>query len=280
MGLDKFVSAFRKYSQSGVMHMAGADPISRAGGVNSWKILGQTVDMARDNSVSLGSFTAPSLFEAGLFAAGVMGTGSALYQGYQDNGAWGAASNLSIETAISSALFANSYQLLKDGNQMNFVPGRASTGKILSRIPGGKIAGSVLNYSHYASKFAMSTSLAYGASSLLGGGVVGTAAGWGAAYLGAKYSGVGYLGLAAAGAAYGTYKGVSAMMKMGNEWTQSKKRIDTDGTMAAFMSQGAHTMRARAVMAMQNSHLNARSALGQEANILHRPYANYNSRYR
>ena len=50
-----------------------------------------------------------------------------------------------------------------------------------------------------------------------------------------------------------------------------KRRIDTAGSTASFMTQNAFTQRQRAVAAMQNSHLNARSAMGMEATYMHMP---------
>ena len=66
---------------------------------------------------------------------------------------------------------------------------------------------------------------------------------------------------------------------MGRAITKSKIGIDTAGSTAAFYTRNANTMRARSVMAMRNSHLNARSALGMEATYMHMD-RNYFSRYR
>ena len=81
-------------------------------------------------------------------------------------------------------------------------------------------------------------------------------------------------GLAATG--YGAYE----VMKMGYAQKQSRRGIQTSGDLAAFMTQGANTMRARSVQAIQKSATNARSALGQEANFMHYPGRNYFSQYR
>jgi hypothetical protein len=82
-------------------------------------------------------------------------------------------------------------------------------------------------------------------------------------------------GLAGAGM-YGGYKTLEA----GYNYRQMQKQINTSGSLAAFSTSGAHTMRARAVQAMHKSHLNARSALGQEASLLSMPQRNYGSKYR
>lgn len=101
--------------------------------------------------------------------------------------------------------------------------------------------------------------------------------GWGAAGLaaaGVATMAAGAAGVAAAG--YGTYQ----TLKAGYRYRQMQKGIHTSGSLAAFHTQGAQTMRARAVQAIHKSHLNARSALGQEANFMHFPSRNYSSRYR
>ena len=69
------------------------------------------------------------------------------------------------------------------------------------------------------------------------------------------------------------------LLKSGYRRSQQNKMAHTAGSTAAFMTQGAVTMRQRAVQAMHKSHLNARSALGQEATLMHRPI-NYFSTYR
>lgn len=78
---------------------------------------------------------------------------------------------------------------------------------------------------------------------------------------------------------YGAYHVVKGIAQEGYAYRQSLRGINTDGSMAAFMTQNALTMRERAVQAISKSHLNARSALGQEASFMH-TNKNYNSMYR
>jgi hypothetical protein len=78
------------------------------------------------------------------------------------------------------------------------------------------------------------------------------------------------------GAGYGTY----LTLKAGYNYRQNQKAINTSGHLAAFNTQSATTMRARAVQAIHKSHLNARSALGQEANFMSMPSRSYQSAYR
>jgi hypothetical protein len=83
----------------------------------------------------------------------------------------------------------------------------------------------------------------------------------------------------AAALSYGAYSVVKTAGQMGYAHRQGLRGVNTDGSMASFMTQNAITMRERSVQAIAKSHLNARSALGQEANFMHSP-RNYNSRYR
>tara|TARA_B100000131_G_scaffold305697_1_gene331938 strand:+ start:1884 stop:2840 length:957 start_codon:yes stop_codon:yes gene_type:complete len=68
-------------------------------------------------------------------------------------------------------------------------------------------------------------------------------------------------------------------LKAGYRKERNRRRIDTAGGMASFMTQNAFTSRQRAVSAMQNSHLNARSAMGMEATYMHMN-RDYFSQYR
>lgn len=74
---------------------------------------------------------------------------------------------------------------------------------------------------------------------------------------------------------YGSY----SLLKAGYRKRQMSRRIDTAGDTAAFLTQNAMTMRARAVLAIRSSQLNARSALSQEATFMH-SNRNYFSTYR
>jgi len=65
----------------------------------------------------------------------------------------------------------------------------------------------------------------------------------------------------------GTYEYVKAGYRRGREMRLNGP--DTAGDTAAFFTQNAFTMRQRSVQAMRRSHLNARSALGQEAQFMH-----------
>ena len=72
----------------------------------------------------------------------------------------------------------------------------------------------------------------------------------------------------------------SQIVSMANTHQKMRRTIQTDGSLAAFMTEGATTMRSRSIQAIQKSHMNARSALGREANFMHYPSRNYHSQYR
>jgi hypothetical protein len=80
-------------------------------------------------------------------------------------------------------------------------------------------------------------------------------------------------GLAIAGAGIYAMKEVVsstyAMVEGGFARAQRNKGLNYAGDTAAFFTQNAVTMRERALQAMNKSHMNARSAFGQEANIVH-----------
>lgn len=69
--------------------------------------------------------------------------------------------------------------------------------------------------------------------------------------------------------------GMMAAVEVGSDilntgFKNSRQRgLDFAGDTAAFFNQAAVTMRQKSVQAMHKSHLNARSAFGQEANIVH-----------
>lgn len=126
-----------------------------------------------------------------------------------------------------------------------------------------------------------------------GGGIVGTFAGSyltlaaasalatpHGAVIGAVATGAAAVGgtalAAGAAASYGTYQ----VLRAGYRHRQMQRGIQTSGNLAAFHTQAGQNMRERAVQAIHKSHLNARSALGQEANFLSSPSRNYHSRYR
>lgn len=236
-----------------------------------------------------------------------LGTIPGLYFGYQESGLRGAATYVAGDVAAMSAMLRHHYSpALKGGNYAGKVIapglwtglGGSSTlgtrafnsmsyiGKGIGGGIGGYIGGSLGNKvgGAVAGDYGRFTGQVAGtfAGSYLG---TATAASMGGAAIAGAVP-IGVLGATALGttaivgsgalAGYGTYQ----MLKAGYQNQQYRKSIQTSGSLAAFNTQGAHTMRQRAVQAIHKSHLNARSALGQEAQYMSFPNKNYHSNYR
>lgn len=69
----------------------------------------------------------------------------------------------------------------------------------------------------------------------------------------------------AAGIGYGAYKGAQYFSERGRRSTEA----EFTGSMDAFNTQAAYTMRQRALQEINRSHTNARTILGQEAALMH-----------
>ena len=200
-------------------------------------------------------------------------SGFFIYQGYKENGLTGARDAAVWDIATNAAVRKFGYQTIHPEIGMGATAGAVMSKGMLShgvRFLGAGIGAQVGQ--------AIGDSIGLPGASMAGafaGAYVGAAPiqfmtahpfiAMGAAAVG---------GLAATG--YGAYE----VMKMGYAQKQSRRGIQTAGDLAAFNTAGANTMRARAVQAIQKSHSNARSALGQEANFNHYPSKNYFSRYR
>tara|TARA_Y100001938_G_C8017654_1_gene393480 strand:+ start:23 stop:1021 length:999 start_codon:yes stop_codon:yes gene_type:complete len=217
--------------------------------------------------------------------AGLGFTGYNIISGYQEGGIWGAKDAAVWEIATASAAARFAYGSLGTSGPSN--QGRIAR---LANI-GQKKAGTVIKFGGGAGFLAGATrsaGAAMGAS--LGQAVLGTPGAFIGAYVGAApmrfaashplIAGGMVAGAAVAAVGYGTYSMISTGLQAGRQHRQRQRGIDTSGSMAAFMTQGASTMRARAVQAIHKSHLNARSALGQEAGFMHMPSKNYHSNYR
>ena len=113
----------------------------------------------------------------------------------------------------------------------------------------------------------------------LPGGVMGAFAGGKLMQMGLRggMSTVAALGIAAGvkGIDYGVslmkdqYNERQRLLDVGAAYRRSRRGVDTANNMASFYTMNSNTMRSRAVMAMRNSHMNARSALGMEATFMH-----------
>jgi hypothetical protein len=187
------------------------------------------------------------------------------YTGYQENGVSGLKDALVWDVAVNSAVMSS----YTDGPNLTkeLMPGRFTMTGVAARQTGaigtvGKLAGGFKTFA------------GAGIGASLGQEVLGTPGAFAGAYLGARM-GRGTSSLViAAGAAFAyagseVVKKGGAILKAGYVNQQMRRRIDTAGSMASFMTQNAYTERSRAVQAMHRSHLNARSALGGEAGYLH-----------
>jgi len=195
------------------------------------------------------------------------------YQGYQEGGLTGARDILVADVAVNAAIAKFAHKASHPEMGIGAVRGTIVSRGMLSQAARG--AGGAIGS-------AMGSAVGAGLG-IPGGDLIGSIAG---AYVGAaplsfiaQNKMIAAAGIAAgtvAAAGYGAYH----VMKMGHAHKQQKRAIQTSGSLAAFMTGGAQTMRARQVQAMHKSHLNARSALGRTAQMYHYPSQNYHSRYR
>lgn len=229
-------------------------------------------------------------FSRGVSALTTIGAGYNIYSGYKENGFWGAYDAAVWDIAVGSAVSRFAHGTLGSSGPSSGISFRERLASIGSKINNttneqkivfGGGAGGVAGFARLGGS-------AIGAS--IGQELLGTPGAFVGAYIGAAPirfaathpligGGMALVG-AAAGAGYLGIKGATAVVRAGAEHRQRQRSIDTSGSMAAFMTNNAHTARARAVQAMHKSHLNARSALGQEASFMHMPGKNYHSRYR
>ena len=283
-------------STMGLYHMLGAEPISRQGSQHTWAWGAKRFafsDNARLVPRPMPSGEWSKLGAA--FSIGAVGASAfTIAEGLATGGIGGAANRLIIETQVNKALVKHAYHMYEDGNITKYSPGiftrpssdwtigafgkKFKVPKAITKTLGA--ATDLANFGDFFTRAVMGSVAGSMVSGALGGGLLGTVGGSLAGGMATKHAwklmGAGML----AAGAYGVYKGTSTVLKAGYNYRQNQKRIDTAGSLAAFSTQGAYTMRQRAVQAIHKSHLNARSALGQEANFMHMPQKNYNSYYR
>ena len=226
-----------------------------------------TERLADQSMRSLGQIGEKSLMSTGLSMLGPAMSLGFMYMGYQEDGMKGAMDAAVWDLATSSALSRAMYKT----RDMSY--GDAKKAGLLGKAKPTDTSGRV-----------QVTTARFGIGGMLRTGV---AAGIGA-QIGQEYLGVpgAFLGGAAGAAAFGSWKrtatigaaivgasvvgyGAYQVMKTGYRRRKMRRSIDTAGDTAAFFTNNAMTMRARSVQAMRNSHLNARSALGQEAGFMH-----------
>lgn len=263
---------------AGAMRAYGAEPINKVGGVTTFGFANKAFDLADGSLMPTRNagmdFSAAERVGLGSTAFGL---GSQLLAGGIGGitgGFGGMASGMLTDIAIDAAIVKYAYSPAKAAANVTTVKGAIRGPGMLKSfgLYGAGAAGSMIG------------GAIGGATGIPGLEMAGTLVGAGAGvkYAGAmgRAGGVGLLAAAGVGAAAAVGYGGYQMLKMGYDHKQRQKMIQTSGSMVSFNTQGAHTMRARAVQAIHKNHLNTRSALGQEASYLHYPSRSYNSRYR
>lgn len=205
------------------------------------------------------------------------------YQGYKEGGFSGAYDVLALNAAVESSMYKWSYGIgtakevggkwLERNAKVAGHPLVAGASNPLLRGVGAYLGGSIGQQIGLATHIPLAGTAGATIGAYIGGAPIQALMSRPLLVTGALATG------AAVGAAYGAYYTVKTGAQMGYAHRQSMRGVNTDGSMAAFMTQNALTMRERSVQAIAKSHLNARSALGQEASFMHSP-RNYNSMYR
>lgn len=296
--LENLFRQFSAYASEGMMTAIGMDPrrATAGGGMryHGWNML---MDRAGGEYVPQPS---KQIATKGMAKWGsIAGSGAALgfgaygvIHGYNENGLAGAKDAAVWEVATMAATTRFAYGAIGSAGPaggLGPLGGAFSSARMASL--GIKPAGSVIKFGGGGG---MMAGIARGGGAAIGAtmgqAVLGTPGAFMGAYIGAapiRFAATHpllALGAVGAGAvASGGYMAgavIKGGLNMGYQHRQRQKGINTSGSMAAFMTSGAQTMRSRAVQAIHKSHLNARSALGQEAGFMHMPGKNYHSRYR
>lgn len=271
----------------GLLQSFGADPVKRlADGTIVSSMFGFDVPVKPGIGIAKGAWTGSGGMMAkatGAFVAG--STAYDVYNGYQEKGWAGGARALATNVALNTALVKHGYTLSKVGGELTYNVGRWKTASQLAKMSGAKLAlGHAGNIGDFMLRSVWGSVLGEAAGAAMGGGILSTPFAMAGANVGARIGLAGTAGMlggaAMLGTGYWAAKGATGVLRAGYRHTQMKKLIHTDGDMSSFMTQNAFTMRARAVQAISKSHLNARSALGQEASYLSFPSRNYHSAYK
>lgn len=281
------------WAQRGVGFSLGMHPLFEHGGAIHWEVLGSVFQMPGRGPG--GKFRPAKFYESmtpwaemtGLQKAGAVATvgvpigisAVTLTQAYREEGWPGFYQMALTDIAVNAALFKYGFdeKSILRGGAVKYVQ-RSSTLGLLGRGVTGYVGASIGGILGGATGIPGATTV----GTVLGGtlGVAPIRASWGMLRAhpilaaGVAATTVGVLGTSMV--AKGTYQ----VLKAGYRYRQQQKQIQTSGSLGAFMTEGAFTMRQRAVQAIAKSHLNARSALGMEASYLHYPSKNYHSRYR
>lgn len=204
-------------------------------------------------------------------ALGIGMTGYFMYQGYQENGAKGAFDAAVLDVSASAAIAKYAY------NRTPAAGGMVHTTPVKAWTPFGR--------SHLVAGVGLGLGAFTGASigqeyAGVPGAIAGGYAGAGMMRFAGKHPLLALGAAAVAGTVGMVGKGTYQLLKTGYRRKQERRGLETAGDTSAFFTRQAVTMRQRAMNAIHKSHLNARSALGQEASFMHMPEKNYFSTYR
>jgi hypothetical protein len=292
----KHVGGFVDYASRGAAYAGGLEP-KRVGphgmtftgflhnwNFNSWNApkgskAAPFMSWARYDNVSAETMSLGQKLRKGTGGgANLIGPGMSayfVYKGYKEGGAKGAWDAAWWDIAVSSATVKHAFVAQKAASKLaaagpRGLPLRGLGLKGMARGVGAGIGAEI------GQQLGNATGLPFGS-------VVGAFAGASVGAAPLKFAAshpiliAGAAGVVGAvGVGFGGYQ----ILKAGHRYAQRQRGIDTSGSLAAFITQNTTTMRSRAVQAMQRSHMNARSALGQEASFFHQPQRNYHSRYR
>lgn len=219
---------------------------------------------------------AGALLGSGMSVLGIGMSAYFAYQGYQEDGIRGAADALIYDVAVMSATagtMVDQKNMILRGSELT-----KNQKKLVeaSLAEGSKIeANSKYAFTRTGMKgfgAMISGGLKAGIGATIGQSLGGTAGAFVGAFAGTRVPLPIVLGGVVATAAVANIG--STMISSGKQMLQKgyqrrlmSRRIDTAGDTAAFFTRNANTMRQRGIMAMRNSHLNARSALGMEASM-------------
>ena len=215
----------------------------------------------------------PQLKTGAMSALGPIASLYFIYDGWQQDGFKGAAEALVYDLAVSTATGIYAHEQVI-GKKI-FTEG----GKVVEKY-GTRITMPFGGMGTMAIGIGSSIGYEMGKEHLgLPGGVMGAFAGGKLMQMGLRggASTVAAIGIAGAVKAVdfgiGMVKQANAdrerLLDIGAAYRRSRRGVDTANNMASFYTMNANTMRSRAVMAMRNSHMNARSALGMEATFMH-----------
>jgi hypothetical protein len=267
-------AAFSRYLSAGATYTVGGDitslspmTIEHGGFVNTYASSGITRVAKPGWKPGLGSI------------AGVATSLPFWAMGVADGGVWGGVNAVLEDISVSSALAHYGHNTIKIGGVDTVVAGRYWGQQLVNNIGKNRYLGMGANAGNLMIRGAWGSLGHMAATSVFGNGILGNTLGIAGAAFGVRHAGKLSIaaGVGAIGAAAG-YAGYS-LAQVGYNHAIMRKNVQTAGDMSSFMTSGAHTMRARAVEAIQRSHLNTRSALGQEATYMHNPN-NYFSPYR